>query len=608
MPGLMFGRGGLGNGFSLAVPGFSGDFSTLKAHAVKERANHAIARAWPLIVALGAALILVVIINVLWSRVNQKATQQADWVDHAHQVIALLEETLARTDDMVTGQRGFALTREKDFLQPYLTATNRMPDLLRSLRELVRDNPDQEKRVGQLELLIASHTEINRKHIEALLRGDPLVLDMPFRRGIKDSLDAIHAAVGEMVAEENRLLDQRRGGLRRSTHLVTLVNIVSGLVSVGLLLGVFSALWRENTRRRGVEAELKRSHEKLEELVRQRTASLYLSEERLQLAQQAARIGSFERNIQTGVSTWTRELEAMHGLPPGGFPGSPSGWENLIHPDDRADAVARVQSAMETDAPIEGEWRVIWPDKSLHWLFGRFKVFRDNAGRPLILTGVNIDVTERKRLEREMLEASDSEMRRIGHDLHDGVGQQLTALALFNAGLQREAEAQAPQLAGSLKKIGGDLREIIRQVRVLSHGFSPVPFENNGLVEALKQLADGTRSVAGVNCELEESTPVEINDPHLAAQLYRIGQEAVTNALKHGHAKKIHIALESTPAKLELRVKDDGLGFSPTATGRRAGLGFRAMKYRADLIGASLQIDSAPGKGTRISCTIHKQT
>jgi len=571
---------------------------------VKERTNPAFATAWPLVSALVAALVLVATINVLWLRLDRKATEQADWVDHAHQVITLLEETLAKSDDMLTGQRGFALTREKDFLEPYLAATNRMPDLIRSLRELVRDNPNQEKRLDQLESLMATHMEINRQHIEYLVKGDALTPDLPFRRTVRESLDRIHAIVGEMMMEENRLLAQRREALGHSSHLVILANITSGLVSVVLLLGVFSALWRENLRRRSVETELQESHEELEELVRQRTASLSLSEERLRMAQQAARIGLFERNIQTGVNTWTPELEAMHGLPPGGFPGTPSGWEKLIHPDDRADAAARVQQALETDVPIEGEWRVIWPDKSLHWLFGRFQVFRDEAGRPLILTGVNIDVTERKRLEREILEASDSEMRRIGHDLHDGVGQQLTALALFNAGLQRKVD-QGPELAGALKKIGTDLREIIRQVRVLSHGFSPVPFEDNGLVEALKQLADGTRSVARVDCEFEASTPVVISDPSLAAQLYRIGQEAVTNALKHGQVRKINIELESNLAKLELRVWDDGRGFSPAATGRRAGLGLRAMKYRAGLVGAALQIDSAPGKGTRITCTLH---
>lgn len=132
----------------------------------------------------------------------------------------------------------------------------------------------------------------------------------------------------------------------------------------------------------------------------QAEARLRASEERLRLAQQAAHVGAFEWNVQTGVNTWTPELEAMHGLPPGGFPGTQAAWENLIHPDDRAGALACVQRAFDTTAAVEGEWRVKWPDGSEHWMFARFQVFRDAAGRPLRLTGVNLDITERKRAER----------------------------------------------------------------------------------------------------------------------------------------------------------------------------------------------------------------
>jgi signal transduction histidine kinase len=93
----------------------------------------------------------------------------------------------------------------------------------------------------------------------------------------------------------------------------------------------------------------------------------------------------------------------------------------------------------------------------------------------------------------------------------------------------------------------------------------------------------------------------------VAVQLYRIGQEAVANALKHARASRIHIALEAQPGKLELRVEDNGRGFSPNASRRQTGLGLRAMKYRANLIGSVLQIVTSPGGGTRISCTLAKR-
>jgi len=132
--------------------------------------------------------------------------------------------------------------------------------------------------------------------------------------------------------------------------------------------------------------------------------SLRLSEERLRLAQQAARVGSFEWNIQTGVNVWTPELEAMYGLEPGAFGKTQHSWEQLLHPADREEAVAAVERALEGSESEEAEWRVVWPDGSVHWLLGRFRMLRDAAGRPHRLLGVNLDISERKQSETALHE------------------------------------------------------------------------------------------------------------------------------------------------------------------------------------------------------------
>jgi hypothetical protein len=215
------------------------------------------------------------------------------------------------------------------------------------------------------------------------------------------------------------------------------------------------------------------------------------------------------------------------------------------------------------------------------------------------------DFTERKRLEREILEISDREQSRIGRDLHDGLGQQLTALELFTASLKDEIHAKAPELVKALERICEQLREAIRQTRGLATGLSPISIPGDGLPSALRKLAASTRTMAGVDCGFTDRMSQEISDVSTATQFYRIAQEAVNNALKHAHAKRIRIELENTVRGLELKVTDNGRGFS-TANPKDTGLGLRAMKYRADLVGATLNIYSTRKKGTEVICTVPK--
>ena len=155
--------------------------------------------------------------------------------------------------------------------------------------------------------------------------------------------------------------------------------------------------------REKAEAELRKLTDGLEGQVQARTAELQRNEERLRLAQQAARIGTFEWNIQTGVNTWTPELEEMYGLPPGGFGGTQTAFENLIYPDDRAEVIALNNQALKTGLPTHGEWRVVWPDGSVHWIRGRWQVFMNESGEPSRMIGVNADDTERKLVEESQL-------------------------------------------------------------------------------------------------------------------------------------------------------------------------------------------------------------
>ena len=211
--------------------------------------------------------------------------------------------------------------------------------------------------------------------------------------------------------------------------------------------------------------------------------------------------------------------------------------------------------------------------------------------------------TERARLERVVLDTSEREQRRIGEDLHDGLGQQLTAASLATNGLITALGTAAPELVPQAENLSRQLRESIAGVRAMSHGLAPVSLADDGLMNALHELAEATTRIASLRCIFDCPQPVRVPDLVLGGHLYRIAQEAVNNALKHAMAKEIRLGLERREDTLVLEVEDDGDGLpdSPSAEG---GIGLRVMRHRAELIGGTLEIGSPPAGGTRIACFI----
>jgi PAS domain S-box-containing protein len=205
----------------------------------------------------------------------------------------------------------------------------------------------------------------------------------------------------------------------------------------------------------------------LVETTERKKAELALSEseERFRLAEQVAHVGTFEWNIQTGVNKWTPELEAMYGLPTGSFPGTQDAWEQLVYPEDRQEAVKQVSEAIEK-GHFEAEFRVAWPDGSLHWMFGRGWVFKDSTGKPLRLIGINIDITERKKVEKalekseekfakafnnsptaitltrltdgKIVDVNDSALELLGHNREELIGHTVIELQIWANPIERE--------------------------------------------------------------------------------------------------------------------------------------------------------------------------
>ncbi len=211
--------------------------------------------------------------------------------------------------------------------------------------------------------------------------------------------------------------------------------------------------------------------------------------------------------------------------------------------------------------------------------------------------------SERQRLEREILQISEREQQRIGRDLHDDLGQQLAGLSIMATMLSRGLASRAASEAPAAVKISELLKKAVAMTRSLARGLHPVAAEPDGLVSALHDLAARMTSLFHIDCQFDCPNAVQMADNTAATHLYRIAQEAVSNAVKHGHARQARISLSSDAETLTLTVQDDGCGISGLDP-QRQGMGLRIMHYRAGMIGAKVSIANQTSGGTCVTCTL----
>jgi signal transduction histidine kinase len=211
------------------------------------------------------------------------------------------------------------------------------------------------------------------------------------------------------------------------------------------------------------------------------------------------------------------------------------------------------------------------------------------------------DVSERRRLEKEVMDIASLEQRRVGQDLHDGLGQMLAGLMCLSGSLARSLGPVSPEHASMADEITHGVRQAMTEVKSLARGLVPVQLDRRGLVSALQELAYDCENLFHVACRCECREGGNPAETAAAAQLYRIAQEAVNNAVRHGRATEIRIVLGAEEGHGHLRIEDNGRGFHPPARSR-AGMGLRIMRYRAEMIGGTLTIESRPGRGARVEC------
>jgi PAS domain S-box-containing protein len=211
------------------------------------------------------------------------------------------------------------------------------------------------------------------------------------------------------------------------------------------------------------------------------------------------------------------------------------------------------------------------------------------------------DITRRKQLEREVLATSERERRAFSRELHDSLGQQLSGIAYLSNVVRERLAEQGLAEAYEVARISRLLKQALEETRRVSRGLSPVRPEPEGLGTALNELAAHTRGVFGITCRFRCTRPVRLSDSEAATHLYRIAQEAVNNAIRHGRAGRITIGLNHRRGQIVLSIADNGQGIGALSP-KRKGLGLRVMQYRAGLLQATVSARRRPTGGTEVRC------
>jgi PAS domain S-box-containing protein len=361
------------------------------------------------------------------------------------------------------------------------------------------------------------------------------------------------------------------------------------------------------------------------------TCELEISEKRFNLAADSANLGMWEWDLEKDEIWVSPTRRAQLGFPSGRIT-----FEELIsrwHEDDRDKVRQAVNEALQKGKDYRVEFRFVAADGSIRWVSARGRVQLDEQRRPKRLTGISLDITARKeaealaqqqrgelerlrqqktaflerevaeraRLERDVIESCAHEQRRIAYDLHDGVGQQLIGIALSAKLLEEELRLDRPAEAEKASAIVRLANEAARQTRLTARSL-----EGADGVGDLKTALESLAMNVSENCRLKSTVKADgaflpVSTP-VAAQLYRIAQEAVRNAVEHGAAREVLIQLKFSHRDMLLTVQDDGEGFNTKTNGH--GMGLRIMRYRAQCIGGSCEVHTDPGKGTTVYCRV----
>lgn len=378
--------------------------------------------------------------------------------------------------------------------------------------------------------------------------------------------------------------------------------------TVGLLFDAagnaesLAATERDITARRRAEDETRMLNQRLEQRVAERATELQHTEDQIRAILDATADAVVTVDVLGRIATFNRAAERIFGYSAAEVIGQ--SVTMLIPAEERLGRYSYRATAVRSYASrLIGRSHEICGRRKDGSVFPIQLSVNSVEGRGLFV-GVARDMTEYKALQKEIVDVAMLEQRRIGQELHDGAQQELTGLGLLALNLAEALSRSGSQSASqTAARIARGIEQCNQRMRALARGMVPVPVHREGLMTALAELARQTTEIHRLPCSFECPAPVELDNDNEATHLYRIAQEAVTNATRHAKASAIWIRLEQVEGRLILEVQDNGIGMS-AALQPGKGVGLRLMEHRCAMIGGVFAIDPRPDGGTCIVCSV----
>jgi PAS domain S-box-containing protein len=540
-------------------------------------------------------------------------------VVHSHDILEAVQVVTGEFASAGAARLAFALTGDHAFADAFEASAGRTEKAVGTLHDLTADNPRQQKRVDELRSILRQSFGATREQIQSgALRSADLDQQQKWAEQSRAASDKIQGVASHIRSEELALLAGRARAALASSRLVGWTTPLGYSLGGIFMVVAFLFLRSEILRRECAQEELISAQAQLERRVEERTRDLaeanrqlQRSQDRMAMAQSIARIGTYDLDVETGRATWTSGMEALYGLPPGGFDGNIDTWRSLVHPDDLENTNRHYQQLIGEHNSLELEFRIVRPDGQVRWLAACGRLFRDATGKLTRLVGVNVDITDQKLRETEAallnatlelrVEERTTELVRanqeleafsysVSHDLRaplrhiDGFARIL--LEDHAEELSAEGRHHLDRILASVNHMGHLVDDLINLARI---GRKEMTKQRVNLEEVVRQaLSDLPQEEEKREIEWRiEPLPEVEGDPGLLKLVFH---NLLSNAAKFTRTRQPAVIEVGTSGPREapvIFIRDNGVGFDPQYADKLFGV-FQRLHRQEDFEGTGI--------------------